>query len=125
MILKRFIKPIVWLGVICYGLFMPAGAIPNTILLKIPYFDKLVHFGMFFIFCLLLFVPFKNMKLNPYLYAPITALIFATVLEWLQQPITLSRSSDFFDFLANVTGIAASILFFHFVISGKKLEKYF
>jgi VanZ family protein len=125
MILKRFMKPFIWLGVICYGLFIPAHSIPKTSLLKIPHFDKLVHFGMFFVFCLLLFVPFKKLKLNPYLFASLTALFFATLLEWLQQYVTITRSSDFFDFLANVSGIAVSTLFFHFVISGKKREKYF
>lgn len=124
MMFKNFLKPFIWLGVICYGLFIPASGIPKSPLLKIPYVDKLAHFGLFFIFCLLLFVPFKKLKLNPLVFAPLISLVLAAVLEGMQQYVSSSRSSDFFDFLANAAGIAAAMLFFHFLVSGKKWEKY-
>ncbi len=122
--LKFFIKPIVWLLIICYGLFVPASNLPKKPFLAIPHFDKLVHFGLFFIFCLLLFVPFKKMKMNHLIYAPLTSLVLSAVLETGQHIISSSRSSNFYDFLANTAGVLTSVLFFHFFISDTRFEKY-
>lgn len=119
-----FIKPIFWLGIICYGLFTPPGNLPRTALFNIPHFDKLVHFGLFFVFCLLLFRPFKRLKKNHLILAPFISLILAAALESAQHIITSSRSSNVYDFLANAAGIFAATLVFQFLISGRKLEKY-
>ncbi|RIH63723.1 hypothetical protein D1164_18390 [Mariniphaga sediminis] len=123
--LKLFFKPLIWLALICYGLYIPASGLPKKPFLDIPYFDKIVHFGLFFVFCLFLFRPFKRLKMNYLFYAPALSLFLAAVLEAVQQTISSSRSSDFYDFLANSAGILASAIFFHFLIAGKKLEKYF
>jgi len=123
MILKIFIKPAIWLLLICYGLFIPANTLPKKAFLTIPHFDKLVHFGLFFVFCLLLFVPFKKLKMNHLIYAPLIALLFAGALEAVQHVISSSRSSNFYDFIANTFGIFASIIFFHYFISGTRLER--
>lgn len=125
MLLKIFSKPLIWLAVICYGLFIPASGLPYQPFLSIPHFDKIVHFGLFFVFCLLLFVPFKKLKLNHYLYAFTLSIFLAAVLEAVQHLISTSRSSNFYDFVANSAGIIAATFFFHFFVSGKKHEKYF
>lgn len=123
--LKLFLKPIIWLALICYGLFIPAYDLPTKPFLNIPYFDKMVHFGLFFVFCLLLFQPFKKLKLNPYFYAAGVSLFLAAFLEFVQHVISSSRSSDFYDFIANSAGILASIVFFRLFVSGWKWEKFF
>jgi VanZ family protein len=125
MVLKLFVKPIVWLGIICYGLFLPAGNLPKKPFLVIPHFDKLVHFGLFFVLCLLLFVPFKKLKLNHLIYAPLVAFVLSAILETSQEIISSSRSSNFYDFLANTAGILASVIFYQIFISGTYHEKYF
>ena len=121
---KLFIKPIIWLGLICYGLFIPATNLPKKPFLVIPHFDKLVHFGLFFIFCLLLYVPFKKIRMNHLIFAPLTALILSAALETVQHLISSSRSSNFYDFLANTAGILVSVIYFQYFISGTWLEKY-
>jgi len=125
MIFKLFFKPLIWLTIICYGLFTPASSLPKKPFLSIPHFDKMVHFGLFFVFCLLLFVPFKKLKLNHYLYAPAVSLSFAAVLEGVQQMVSNTRSSNFYDFIANSAGIVGATLFFYFFISHRKWEKLF
>jgi VanZ family protein len=125
MMLKLFIKPLIWLTIIFYGLFIPSTNLPKKPFFAIPHFDKMVHFGLFFIFCLLLFVPFKKMKTNYMLVAPLIAIILSAILETTQQLISPTRSSNFYDFMANTLGILASIIVFHFLISEKKWEKYF
>lgn len=120
-----FIKPLIWLSVIYYGLFTPPGKLPKTSLLSIPHFDKLVHFALFFVFCLLLFRPIKKLNKNHLFLAPVISVIFAALLESAQHIITSSRSSNVYDFVANTAGIVASTLFFQFLVSGKRWEKFF
>ena len=120
---KLFIKPIIWLGLICYGLFIPANELPHKPFTTIPHFDKMVHFGLFFVLSLLLFMPFKKMKMNHLFYAPFFSILLAALLETGQQMISSSRSSNFYDFLANTVGIFTSVVIFYFFISNKKLEK--
>lgn len=122
--LKYFVKPIIWLLIICYGLFIPASSLPKKPFLAIPHFDKLVHFGLFFVFCLLLFVPFKKLKLNHLFYAPLISIILSGILETTQHILSSSRSSNFYDFLANTAGVLTSVLFFHFFVSGTRFERY-
>lgn len=120
-----FIKPIIWLALICYGLFLPSGHLPVKPFMKIPHFDKLVHFVLFFILCLLLFRPFKKLRLKYYIWAPVTAVFLGALLESLQRTLTVSRSSNFADFLANAAGVVVSIFFFRFLVSGRNWEKLF
>jgi VanZ family protein len=123
--IKLFIKPLIWLALICYGLFTPSGRLPKTAILNIPHFDKIVHFGLFFIFCLLLFKPIKKLKMNHLYLAPVISLILAATLESVQHMISTSRSSNLYDFMANAAGIIVSVFIFHFIISGRRWEKYF
>jgi VanZ family protein len=119
-----FIKPVLWLALMCYGFFTPPSALPKTALLKIPHFDKIVHFGLFFIFTLLLFRPVKQLKTNFRIYVPIISLLFAIILEFLQSFITPSRSSSLLDFVANSTGIFTATIVFLTLFSGTRWEKY-
>ena len=120
--LFRFWKPLVWLLLICYGLFLPANELPVKSLLKIPHFDKMVHFSLFFVLCLLFFRPFKSLQLKPYVFAPLVSVAIGALLELVQHSITSSRNSDIYDFLANFSGILASILFYRLFVSGKKVS---
>jgi VanZ family protein len=123
--MKIFLKPIIWLALICYGLFIPANELPTKTFLIIPHFDKIVHFGLFFVFCLLLFRPFRKLKTNPYFFAPVISFFLATLLEVAQHAVSSSRSSNLYDLMANTAGIIASIAFFRVFVSGRKWEKLF
>ena len=106
-----------------YVLFIPASEIPDQPFLKIPHFDKIVHFLLFFILCILMFRPVKTLTLNYYFWAPLATLVFAAVLEFLQQKITKSRHSDIYDFVANTSGLLTATIVYRYFISRKKLEK--
>lgn len=106
----------------CYLLFMPANQLPSTPFMKIPHFDKIVHFGMFFILCILLFRPIKQFTPNYFFWAPLVALVFAVLLEFLQQKITASRHSDVYDLWANAAGLFSAAIFYRLFVNGKKLE---
>ena len=109
--------------IMCYLLCMPADQLPTEPFLKIPHFDKIVHFSMFFILCVLLFRPVKLHTPNYYFWTPLLAFVLAVLLESIQHKISVSRHTDVLDLLANTTGLLTATVFFRFFVSGKKLEK--
>lgn len=113
----------IWMIIMCYLLFVPASQLPSEPFLKIPHFDKIVHFAIFGILCTLLFRPVKTLTPNYYFWTPLIALVLAVVLEFSQHKITQSRQTDVYDFLANTMGLLSATLFYRWFISGKKLEK--
>jgi len=117
-----FWKSILWLALICYGLFIPAGNLPSKPFINIPHFDKMVHFTLFFVFCLLLFMPIKKLKQKYFIWAPIISITLGAILEFGQRILTTSRASDFYDFLANTSGIFAAVFFFYLFVNNKKWE---
>lgn len=123
--ISLFIKPLIWLAFICVGLFLPSRDLPMKPFLFIPYFDKMVHLGLFFVFAILLYRPYKLLNLRYLLWAPLTALFFGALLESVQRTVSSTRDTDIHDFIANTAGIIISILVYHYLISGKKWERYF
>ncbi|MFW6275023.1 MAG: VanZ family protein [bacterium] len=123
--LLLFWKPFIWLALICYGLFLPANELPVQPFLKIPHFDKIVHFGLFFGLCLFLFRPFKRLNTQYYFWAPAVSLFAGAVLETTQHLVSHTRSSNLYDFVANAAGVGASLVFYAFFVSGKKWEELF
>lgn len=118
-----FWKPLLWLAIICYALFIPAEDLPMEPFLNIPYFDKMVHFGLFFVFCLFLLRPFKKLHFNYYLVAPLISISLSAGLEFTQHVLSNSRHSDVKDFIANSLGVIASVMFYYLFVSGRKWEK--
>lgn len=124
-LLLLFWKPVIWLSLICYGLFLPANKLPVEPFLKIPHFDKIVHFGLFFGLCLLMFRPFKRLNMRYLILAPAISIAAGAILETTQHFLSHTRSSNFYDFLANAAGVLASIFFYLVFVSDKKWEKLF
>lgn len=123
--IKYFWKPLLWLAIICYALFIPADDLPLEPFFRIPHFDKIVHFGLFFVFCILLLRPFKRLQLNYYLLAPLISIILSAILETSQHVLSVSRNSDIKDFIANSLGALTSVMIYYLLISNSKWEKLF
>jgi len=120
-----FLKPLLWLAIICYALFIPADDLPLEPFFRIPHFDKMVHFGLFFVFCLFLLRPLKRLKFQYYLLAPLISIILSALLEFSQHVLSTSRSSDIKDFIANSLGVISAVVFFYLFVSNRKWEKLF
>lgn len=120
-----FWKPILWLAIICYALFIPADDLPLEPFFRIPHFDKIVHFGLFFVLCLFLLRPFKRFQLNYYLLAPLISIVLSALLETSQHILSVSRNSDIKDFIANSLGAISSVMFYYLFVSNRKWEKLF
>jgi glycopeptide antibiotics resistance protein len=118
-----FWKPLLWLAIICYALFIPADNLPLEPFFRIPHFDKMVHFGLFFVFCLFLLRPFKRLQLKYYILAPLISISLSAGLELTQHVLSNSRHSDIKDFIANSLGVIASVIFYYLFVSERKWEK--
>ncbi|WP_297085988.1 VanZ family protein [uncultured Draconibacterium sp.] len=115
----------IWLIIMSYLLFLPAGQLPSKPFIQIPHFDKLAHFGMFFILCLLTFRPAKVFTPNYYFWTPLLTLVAAVFLEYIQHKISPSRHSDIYDLWANAAGLSAATMFYALFVNKKWLEKVF
>lgn len=92
---------------------------------NIPYFDKMVHFGFYFILVVLgvfaLKEQFKNrLKLFKCLVsALIFAITYGIIIEVLQAMFTVSREGDVLDAIANTAGALSGMMASKVLFSGK------
>lgn len=108
-VFRFYIPAAVWTVIIFLLCLMPASDIPNTTFSKIPYFDKLVHAGIFagFVF-LWAFALYKSGKSHHLVYLAIVILIAISlgfIIEILQKElISLHRDFDLWDWVADSLG---------------------
>ena len=99
---------------------LPGSYVMKYSLINFPGFDKLVHFVLFFIFAILLYVsvfPSGSSSLTRYLPWIISILIsmgYGAVIEYFQGYVP-GRSSDIHDLLADTVGAISGILALSFL----------
>jgi VanZ family protein len=95
---------VVWAIIIFIFCTMPSGHIPR---MKIPYMDKIVHFGFFFIqsLWLSLFLNFqtKNSYSRIIRRSTLLAFVYGGLIEILQDNV-FRRTGDVYDLLADILG---------------------
>lgn len=94
-------------------------------LINIPYFDKFIHFGMYFLLMTaILFESRKQLISSGRLFLlALYPLFYGIIMELLQITITKTRTGDFFDFLANAAGTVACV--FLWILFKPRLKNYF
>lgn len=117
-LLLRFLKPLVWLVIITILCIMPPSNLPTTSLFEIPQFDKIIHFGMYFVMALLLVHPLEKV------YPPgvtrrvlaidilLISLAVGGIIEILQFALAYQRSASWGDLVADLAGAAAGWLLY-------------
>ncbi|PIF03343.1 MAG: hypothetical protein CR987_00265 [Draconibacterium sp.] len=135
--LVYFWKPFLWFSLVCYVLFSPTSNAPSKLLKYLPasllslmkqypyILDKMVHFSLFFVLCLLFFRPFKIIHKKYILLASIVSVVLAVLMETFQNTISASRHYDIKDLYANVFGVLAATIFYLVLIKNSKWERYF
>ncbi len=120
--LKYLLPVILWSLVILWLISIPGSNIPQTPLLKIPHFDKLVHFGIFAVFAFLLsYGLIKQASVicqnHTYTISLLVGVIYSAGTEILQYCCIPGRFGEFWDFMANAAGCLVGIIAFKY---GKK-----
>jgi hypothetical protein len=121
-LIRFYLPAIVWTIIILILTLLPASDIPHTILSRIPYFDKLVHAGIFALFVILWYAAsYKSFsaayaggnKEGTRQYHPMTVLawvIIAAILlgfciEIVQKDwTTIHRDFEWWDWVADTIG---------------------
>ena len=82
----------------------------NNTLTSVKNSDKVVHFFFYFVLTLLLLKSFNDKSKYKYLIIIILTTSYGIVIEILQNEFTLTRKADFYDVIANITGIISAVL---------------
>jgi VanZ family protein len=121
MLLQKHWKSLLWSILVLIACAIPSNKVPNVDLLKWPHFDKLVHFGMFFVLTTLLVS--ENNKLRDsglvsktaIVWAGIISLIYGFSIEAIQYFFLPSRSGSWIDMWANIVGILIAFFLYKFI----------
>jgi VanZ family protein len=115
-IFKYHWRAILWIIVIVTSCLTPSDNLPDTSFFsRIPHFDKMVHFTMYFIFALFLMSGFSRQyektSAKAYIHSFILAFTLGVLIEFIQEKI--GRSYDIYDMIANTVGVVVSLLLFN------------
>ncbi|WP_321279864.1 VanZ family protein [Marinifilum fragile] len=122
---KLFWRNIIWAIIIFILCSIPGNDLPKTSAIHIPHFDKLVHFGMFFIMGIFLMAELSfQTKLKKSLIILIIVFLVAVyggAIEYLQQNYFINRSGDYMDLAADILGGIVAILLYPWIKKQKDL----
>jgi VanZ family protein len=95
---------------------MPESKMPSmSFFSRIPHFDKITHFGLYFIFALFLMSGFSRQyertSTKAYTASFLLAFVFGCMIEFIQEKV--GRSYDIYDMIANTVGIVVSLFLFN------------
>lgn len=111
--IKLYLPAILWSAFVFLLCLIPGNELPQKTWLNKIYFDKIVHIGMYFVLFLLI-VRIRNQKNIPQKNIVTAAVICITqgvFIELLQGSIiSLNRSFDVFDIMANCIGVLFAII---------------
>jgi len=93
-----------WFALTTYLLVIPSDALPKTNLISIPYFDKLVHIGLFAILSALWLKSLKNRSITIDLIVVLGTIAYGVAMEFVQRDFVANRSFDVMDIMADSVG---------------------
>lgn len=122
-ITRKYIYPVIWFALITYASLTPPKGIPKFP--AIPHFDKVVHFGIYYVLVIVLIPLFlkKDKYFRSYLISGIMAVFTGIFFELLQLLLTNARSASLADALANFFGCLLGIISYQLLFRNKKLER--
>src|SRR3954470_22669132 len=111
----HFTPAIAWFIISLILLTLPGNELPHNTLFDIANFDKLVHFGMFFMLTVLFCFPFSKMDSKPSTIMAIFykvlffVILYGIIIEFVQKYFTIERSFDVVDILFDALGSFAGL----------------
>ncbi len=114
--LKSFLPGIIWFTISCYLLAMPGDDLPDNGFFDIPFFDKYVHFGMFFLLTFLFCYPYTLSYKSIILWRKVAykiafiAICYGITMEYVQKYFVAGRSFDLIDIVFDIIGSVSGIV---------------
>lgn len=102
---------------------------PKTELDAVPNFDKLVHFCMYFGFSGVIWLESLCVRRNKFgirkilVAAVLFPVLFSGCIEVGQEYLTINRSGDWIDFVANATGVVCASLIAYYIVRPRMNQK--
>jgi len=113
--LKKYWLSIIWSIIIIIFCSLPNSNIPRNRIISIPHFDKIIHFGIYFILSLLILYETKikiGKKKTVFIFTSIFSFVLGLLIEIEQHYLINSRTGDLYDLIADVLGTITGIIFF-------------
>lgn len=113
---SSFIPAIIWLVISFILLVIPGNDLPHNSFFDVPYFDKYVHFCMFFLLTFLFCLPFfKLSELTTVIFSWFTriamfVILYGIIMEFVQKYAVTDRSFDVTDILFDSIGSVAGLI---------------
>lgn len=111
-----FAPAVIWFIISLILLTLPANDLPHSSLFDLPYFDKLVHFGMFFLLTVLFSYPFSKLPVEDVTISDIFnkiaffIILYGIIMEFVQKYFTAGRTFDITDILFDAIGTVVGLL---------------
>lgn len=124
--LRNYIWAIVWAILMLTILLLPSRSFEVDSVKFYEGFDKMVHCGIFFILGILLYwesILKSKRGVNKWLSITkvvVSTVIFAFITEAAQQYLSPTRTADFWDIFADITGIGMATFAFMFFYKREK-----
>lgn len=100
-------RNIVWCIVIFISCVIPDIKLPS-IITTIPYVDKIIHFGLFYVMSVFICADLRHQTNLAYSKIAVIAIVLVTsygaITELLQHYLFIGRSGEFMDLLADILG---------------------
>ncbi len=118
MIKKRYwVSVAVWASIILVLCGMPPQDVDKIKFIDIPYLDKIVHFGLYFVLALLIMAILTlNSKLKhsswSYVITIFSCLFYGWLIELMQRSFFPGRSYEMLDVVADTAGAVVGVLLY-------------
>ncbi|GAB4250685.1 MAG: hypothetical protein Kow0079_04160 [Vicingaceae bacterium] len=112
---KYFIPVLIWTGIITYLSAVSGNALPKPLFKG---FDKVAHFGVYFIEAYLWCYAFYKIKfkfISFYILSFCLAVFWGVFMEFCQEYIFIKRSIEFYDIIANTIGALFGVICFKYI----------
>lgn len=119
---RTFTIPIIFFIITFVLLVLPGNEFPKTKFFLIKGLDKLVHTFMFFVLTWLFYRPFKTMKMSVnekqkwFFVIAVSAIVYGTLMEFVQLFFVANRSFEMADILVDALGAMLA-----FIIGRKRM----
>lgn len=119
--IKQHINSLLWALIIMILCGAPSSSFPTVRFFNIPHFDKVVHFGLYVVFTLLILSEtntqrmFGGLDRKAIIVSLSIAIAYGLLIEIMQLLVFESRGAEFWDFVANTIGAIVAVLTYKLV----------
>jgi VanZ family protein len=113
---NSFLPGIIWFVISAFLLALPGSDLPHADFFNIPYFDKYVHFAMFFLVTTLFCYPFiqslytESVVRAWFIKVTVYSVVYGIAMEFVQKYLVYGRSFDVIDIVFDTLGSVAGLL---------------